>query len=353
MKKTTKFLILCGILIGIGITLQATGYALGGRVTGFGFGADGLQVYTPQNNTYDYTHEYVEDDISLDSFSTIEAKIKYADFKITPSDHYGISYKHHPRHTVSYDVTNGILTINQNITGSSVYEFNWVFIGPANYYEETEYIEIFVPRDVLLNTVSVNSNSGDIQFSDFSAADIAIYSSYGDLKMNNIETAGLDLSLDSGDIEMQDVTSDELTVSDDYGSLKLDGVHVNETCTLVLSSGNVDINNSYFHTLDAKNSYGSMNGSAVTCRDFRLNASSGDCNMNNFTVNNVDILSDYGNVSMKLTAPLSEYNYDMATDYGDVFLDDNRYEENISHSSSSSNQISIDCSSGDIRVNGS
>lgn len=50
MQKTTKFMIICLILIAIGICLLFIGFSLGGSIYGVNLSPDGLYLYTTPGN---------------------------------------------------------------------------------------------------------------------------------------------------------------------------------------------------------------------------------------------------------------------------------------------------------------
>lgn len=364
MKRTSKFLIICAILIGIGITLQATGFALGGSVTGFGIGSDGFHVYSPHLERTDYSsYGYEEYEIALDSFHSFKVYAEYADIKVTLSDHYGVRYQlNTSQDTIDYNVTDGTLEISQRFKRrASANEIKFFYVEQPifNYFNsqenQTKYIEILVPADASFHTISLESDCGDIQLSDISATDILIENSYGSLVSNNIEAAAINLDFECGDLDLSNITADSFSAKNSYGSLILSDIHVNDKCTLYADCGDIDINDSYFHTLQAEDYYGSITGANVSCSDMNLTLESGECIIKELTANSTDISSEYGEVFLALTTPLSEYGCDLNVDYGSIIIDGMEIESqsHISRPAKSHRQINIDCSSGDIILNGS
>ena len=74
--------------------------------------------------------------------------------------------------------------------------------------------------------------------------------------------------------------------------------------------------------------------------------------MKELEVKNVKLVSEYGDVTLKLQKPLTDYSYQLQTDYGKVLLGGRDMGENYQSLEQNDNRVDIFCESGDVEVQG-
>lgn len=412
MSKNKIFIAVCCFLLGAGIVITIVGFSLGGIVTGIGLTSHGMQVYSPALID---EPKYESADISLDSFENIDISVVDADIEILESDHYGITYQVMTSNNFSYEVKDNKLNITQSYMNSGS-NFSYMFFGFNNVFSNKEFKKVFitvsVPENTSLDIVSVYNDYGGIKLSNLSSASISldtdsgyidlsnieasnyttvnndygnidmIYvnspsislkadsgnidmeniqteqldvdNNYGNLNMEQVVMSDADIALDSGNIEMREVSSaSTLTVYNQYGSLDMEQV-VMSGADITLDSGNVKMNEVSGSTLVINNGYGDVIGDTVTIEDAVMELESGNLKMKNFTLNQIDIVSDYGSVTMDITAPATDYNYDLFTDYGSIKINNQNMGDtyhSLQSSDSDNSLIKVNCESGNISIN--
>lgn len=357
MKKINKYILISLLLVFLGTALAITGVLLGGSVYEFRIDSNGVHVSSPAFEA-DATDTYIEEKLSLEAFSSIEADVDFLDIRVIPQDAYGIAYKINSRTDLTYELKDDVLKITENSSHRSMINFQWFYIGSADSSYEEEYLEIYVPREAVLDSVTLATHDGDLSIDHATAANTSIYSAYGDVEMTGLSAASLNIEMEHGELEIKETTGDTLSVINDYGDSELSELHFNDTAEFALANGSLIIDDSYLHSIVSKMEYGNLNSHQVCCDSISLAMDNGDCKLTNFTVNCVDAQLGYGNATLDLTAPTTEYSYDLRTEYGDIDLEgfeaveNDDFETTILIPSDSSKQITINNQNGDIKING-
>lgn len=363
MSKTKKFIIVCLIIAGFGFFLTGLGSALGGRVTGIGFGSNGFEVTTPRyplglNNE---PSGQEEKELALEAFDGIIVDAAYSDVSIIPSDHFGIAYRTDKIRIPTWDIQDGCLTVSQKNSrdhhgyGANWYLFNFNFgintVSYEDYYKE--YIDIYIPDGTSLKQVDIHTESGKVTIDGIDSVTLVLNNGYGDMQLSQITAQELKVIMESGDLDIQVVSADTAAIRNSYGSLDVKQLSVTGQADMIMESGDLTMEKSSFGSLSVNNSYGSISGYAISSPDISLWLGSGTCRISDLSVDTLKIDSRYGEAALSLTSPLSDYNLDLDTAYGDISLD-GRKRENGRYTSAigSARQIEIICESGNISVNG-
>ncbi|NLL76296.1 MAG: DUF4097 domain-containing protein [Clostridiales bacterium] len=358
MSKTSKYLIICTFLIGIGIVLYIVGFLLGESVTGIGINGRGFQIYTwnhAKNNGVDYCEE---DNIDLESFQNMDINIAYADLKIKESDHYGISYKVLKNSPLSYETKNGTLYVKQANNPTEISSFNWMFFGFNGLGDSSSYVNslvtVYIPENAALDSISVSNECGNIELCSLNASSVFLFDDYGDVALTDINSPSISLDVNSGNLQMSNITTDTLSSNLDYGDFRMKQVTVNGNADITMESGSLYMGEIFVQTLKAESEYGDITAETLSAGDVYFSLESGSCELKDFVFDSVNASSDYGNVTLNVTAPVGDYSYDLYTDYGTVEIDDQdmgtKY-KSLS-SSNSAKHINVSCESGDIKIKG-
>lgn len=410
MSRKNKFIAICCFLLGAGIIITVIGFSLGGIVLGIGFTNQGLQVHSPALRV---DPEYESADLTLESFESIDLSVVDADIEIIESDHYGISYQVMKDNSFSFEVKDNKLKISQAYkkSGSNFsYMFFGMNLGYTNKNFKKVYITVSVPEntsldrififndygDVTLSNIKSSSISlelehGNIELSDMISNSIEIDDDYGDIDILNVTSPILSLDASSGNIKLENVKSEQFSVEDDYGDLDMRQVVMSDA-NITLDSGNVKMNEVSSSTLTLYNKYGSLDmlkvsmpsadikldsgsvkmnevssstfvinngygdvtGDTVSIEKAIMKLESGNLKLNTFTTDQIDIQSDYGSVTMDITSPITDYEYDLSTDYGSIEINKQKMGDtyhSLQSSDSVDSLIKVNCQSGDININ--
>ncbi|MGE7673707.1 DUF4097 family beta strand repeat-containing protein [Lysinibacillus sp. NPDC094403] len=263
-------------MIAFGILLALVGYFSGGKWS-FVLNDEGIQL--PENN------KLVNNSYKLDDFTNLNVINHYGDVEIIASDHYALDTNVVNNDDVTYSIKDNTLTVETKGRKKNGLEF-----GFGNF--RTPSIKIYVPSDVKLKTVVLNSN-------------------FGDTTIRGLKYQELNLIEDFGDIIFKDTTGDKTEITQSFGDMKLQQFSSNG---FVAESEHGDIN------ID-----GTLNGQST-------------------------ITSNFGDATLHLQNKRSELGYELQTDFGDLTVDKKDQNSKVSQSYNGDNQLKATLSYGDLQI---
>ncbi|MGA3598536.1 DUF4097 family beta strand repeat-containing protein [Lysinibacillus agricola] len=261
-------------MIAFGILLALVGYFSGGK---WSFVLNDEGIHVPKNNNL------VNNSYELDDFTSINIVNDYGDVEIVTSDRYALETNVVEDDDITYSIKDNTLTIETK--GKKKNDLQLGF-GSFN----TPSIKIYVPADVKLNTVVLNSN-------------------FGDTTIRDLNYQQLNLTGDYGDIILKNTTGDKTEITQSFGDMKLQQFSSNG---FVVESENGDIN------ID-----GTLNGQS-------------------------SITSNFGDTTLDLQNKKSEIGYELNTDFGDLTVDKKEQNGNVSQEYKGDNQLKATISHGDL-----
>lgn len=378
-KKTKVLLTACGSILLLGVVASVVRWAVVGRgqpQDQWGFGGqttcNGIAV------DMSYKEEKTE---RMGAASGVEASLQEADIRLVPSegdeievyhiyytDVYQFKWKKQGNDLILWDELNP----KYKAADGSVY-FNF-------WNSPQSVVEIRCPKDLVLKKLAVSNDYGDTALKDFTADELIITLNSGDLTMKNgqassikvesdygdvdltydqpFATESLELVLNSGDLNVENLSAAEVAVDSNYGDVDIQAMQA-QAAELRLSSGELDINGlQCTQGMTLQSDYGDITLRDVTIQDLDIEANSGDVDVRGDVTGLVSILSDYGDVGLRLFRPVEEYGYDCTTDYGKIIIDGKRIksdEEDVTvctaqRAHTGGNQIEVECSNGNVRM---
>lgn len=259
-------------------------------------------------------HSYKLEKTSLEEFSEISISASYADISILPSDGYYLEYCLDGTCTEPfYRVSDGKFQFQEG----STQEKYMISFGFSSH--EPFFLKLYVPTDKYFDMLSIVSDSGNVHFEEISAKQAELTLDYGNLDFERFTGDTLLLTMDSGNVEFETISCKDVTL---------------------------------------ENSYGSVTGNSFSSSDSIFAIDSGDLSLMDADFKNLDIDCQYGNVKLELRQTLSDYNWDLSTDYGDIYVDnkkikpDDEAEAFYKKDNGADNSMKIFCDSGNITVTG-
>ncbi|MGE7688818.1 DUF4097 family beta strand repeat-containing protein [Lysinibacillus sp. NPDC097214] len=263
-------------MIAFGILLALVGYFSGGKWS-FMLTDEGIQL--PENNTL------VNNSYKLDDFTNINVINHYGDVEIVASDRFALETNVIKDDDVTYSLKDHTLTVETKSKKKNGLQFGFgSFRTPS--------IKIYVPSDVKLKTVVLDSN-------------------FGDTTIRGLNYQEFTLIEDFGDILFKDTTGDKTEITQSFGDMKLQQFSSNG---FVAESEHGDIN------ID-----GTLNGSST-------------------------ITSNFGDTTLHLQNKKGELGYELQTDFGDLTVDKNEQNNKVSQSYKGDNQLKVTLSYGDLQL---
>ncbi|MBG9452794.1 hypothetical protein ABE61_01500 [Lysinibacillus sphaericus] len=263
-------------MIAFGMLLALVGYFSGGKWS-FVLTDEGIQL--PESN------KLVNNSYKLDDFTNLNVINNYGDVEIVTSDHYALETNVIKEDDVTYSIKDHTLTVETKSKKKNGFEF-----GFGNFRSPS--IKIYVPSDVKLKTVVLDSN-------------------FGDTTIRGLKYHELNLIEDFGDIILKDTTGEKTEITQSFGDMKLQQFSSNG---FVAESEHGDIN------ID-----GTLNGQS-------------------------NITSDFGDTTLHLQNKKSELGFELETDFGDLTVDKKDQNGKVSQLYKGDNQLKVTLSYGDLQL---
>lgn len=261
-------------MIAFGILLALVGYFSGGKWS-FVLTDEGIQV--PKNNNL------VNNSYELDDFTSINIVNDYGDVEIVTSDRYALETNVVEDDDITYSIKDKTLTIETK--GKKKNELQLGF-GSFN----TPSITIYVPKDVKLKTVDIDSNFGDMTIRDLNYQQLNLIENYGDILFKNTTGDKTEITHSFGDMKLQQFSSNGFVVESENGDINIDGT---------------------------------LNGQST-------------------------ITSNFGDTTLDLQNKKSEIGFELDTDFGDLSVDKKEQNGKVSQSYKGDNQLKATVSHGDL-----
>ncbi|MGE8001362.1 DUF4097 family beta strand repeat-containing protein [Lysinibacillus sp. NPDC093190] len=263
-------------MIAFGILLALVGYFSGGKWS-FMLNDEGIQL--PENN------KLVNNSYKLDDFTNLNVYNHYGDVEIVTSDRFALETNVINNDDVTYSIKDNTLTVETKAKKKNGLEFGFgSFRSPS--------IKIYVPSDVKLKIVVLDSN-------------------FGDTTIRGLKYQELNLIEDFGDIIFKDTTGDKTEITQSFGDMKLQQFSSNG---FVAESEHGDIN------ID-----GTLNGQST-------------------------ITSNFGDATLHLQNKKSELGFELQTDFGDLTIDKKDQNDKVSQLYKGDNQLKVTVSHGDLQL---
>lgn len=312
MKKVNKvFLIIAGICGLLGAILVLIGVLMGAD-NGFGINTKGQPVNYADAKRYNLPKTKIEKPVT-----DIDATISYGNIYIKASDDYYIEYNCVGNEIVNgptYEVVDGKLIFKEpqyDVNNDNVFfSFDFDFFDDVDDIEDN-YVKIYVPTGTVINGITIEDNCGDITLSGLECENIDVTNDYGDIELDNINATNLNL---------------------------------------INSCGDVDVTNSQFGNGNIELEYGSVNIESTTIDVVKIDNACGDIETDSLTSKNIEVSDDCGDIELHLLGDISQYDYEVDTDLGDVVFNDTAVESSSTKSEGAEYKLQVKNSCGDINI---
>lgn len=350
-NKRLRFLWICAILTGAGFVLGGIGIAMGGIIHGIQIAPQGIRVYAPLLDKDTGKGNYIQKEEALEAFDSIQVDMEYADIRVEQSkdDTYTLSYCLSKDRKIQKEVSNGTLILQADSQNS----FHWFFMGiSSNSADQQESVTIRVPKSVNLSDVRLHTESGDIACENAQMDALDITAEYGDVSLYGILAQNIKMNMESGNLRMEQVQGGSCSVKNEYGSLSFYDLALTAELQAEMESGDIKFRDASAKGLELKSSYGNVTGQHTEFENIRMELESGDCRLEDLLFDRCEIDSSYGNVELDLKKDVTDYSYQLLTEYGDIEIGGKEMGEAYSSlEGKQERQIGIACESGNIRIN--
>lgn len=303
MIKKNTLLLVCIILLGAGLALYLAGFALGARVIGVGFSNQGFQIHSLRNASNGSDLVYVEQNITLEDFSSIDVQLDYAIVTLMPSDHFGLDTRTMEDSQLTYDIVNGCLRLRERASGISIFGgFNFTLFGSSSInttYTEPNRITVYFPADTKLTSVSGNCNGTEITMYDVTADTMDISLDFGNLTIENIEAVSGTFNLNSGNVLVKEGSFDTLFMQNDFGNIELRQVNIDQTSDITMNSGTFTLQDTQCDQFNFSGSFDTVNINTLSAASVKMQLDSGDVSLDQLTSDSMEISNNFGNIDLR------------------------------------------------------
>lgn len=354
MTRFVKYLMIgAGACMISGIGLSAAGWAMGGE-PGYWVRKDGF--YTSQDIRKERAGRIcVLEKTPLESFDNMDIQVAYNNIIIKPSedDRYYMEYRLRiQKKDPEYSVKDGVLTVTcemdpESYSSSGIAGF---FVIETGWSQEPGEVTVYVPKNTPMDQVTLYNKDGQVTYDGPEAKTLNITSKYGGIDLKNpvAETASLNLS--DGNLKCSGGAFTGMTVVNKYGNIDLSRITAS-SINIQASDGNIAMENITAGSLTAENKYGNTVCSILTADSFTAKQSDGTCTLKNADIKEGHIENKYGHISLDLTGAESDYNYDLTMKYGEIMLNNRRYDEKgLRENNGAAKNISTVSNDGNVTI---
>lgn len=290
MKNLWKTLLTMAV---IGAALMAAGYVLGAEMSVYiDFG--GLHIGNEERG--------MQSQPDIGKVTDIEIDVLSADIEIVPSDKFGFDISSRDNAPITYTLEGGRLKISQALMRS-------LRLVNLDFDFTNDTVTVYVPESEALNNVSIKTLSGTINIGELNCRRLEMSMASGNTKIYRAMAKELNVHSVSGDVALNQCEAENFGFVLASGKLTADGLQSNGL-SVNLTSGDANIS-------------GRFNGS-----------------------NSIKVLS--GDVNMKIYGEEDDYNRTVSLVSGDVHI--NGTKSNASVRNSADNDLIIDITSGDVKI---
>ncbi len=354
MKNSKKFLIGCAALAVAGVVLSAAGVAMGGIVYNVRLGVDGLHVSSPALQEKEKSKFYEKKE-TVEAFQSMDIDLGYADVRVEASKEkeYKVEYALPKTRDLEYGVSDGRLVLKSTHRGG-------IIIGDVSFFSigrdpqelgETPGVVIYVPKDARFTKMNIKTESGSVRCQDISADSAKLVAAYGDIELRNARFRQLDTGQESGNLYLEQVQGEDCKIKNEYGNIAVKDASFQGDMNVKLESGDMNCQSVGVRDLTLENEYGKVSGQQIKLRNMKASLESGSCILDELSLEQCKIKSEYGDVELGLLSPLSEYGFDLKAEYGEIRMDgENMGETYRSIEQGKAKNIVIHNESGDIKL---
>lgn len=346
MNKTKKVLFVSIIMLIVGMVLIFIGICLGGAISSITYSSDGIKINTVKSSA-NQVSSFKEETISLDGFDAIDIEMAFGDFIIQESDHFELYYKMDTRYDFQYKLEGNTLKINQNASSSK----QVVLFGTFSMNSESQVI-VSVPKGTKLNKITADLDSVETGISEVDTSSLDLSLTFGNLNLKNSNLGDTILDTDSVNISVENISCKNLSIDNSFGNLKGTNLSVENEARFILDSCNIKLEATEFGSLYSSNNFGKVEFEGLDSPTITLDFDSVDVNIKELISSQIEIENNFGDIELEFAEDVSEYAYEITTDFGKIVLGDTEvgsaYVKQGKAGDDSS--IKIACDSGSVNI---
>ncbi|MDO4504052.1 MAG: DUF4097 family beta strand repeat-containing protein [Clostridia bacterium] len=240
---------------------------------------------------------------NLEEFNSVKISSPSENISFIPSEYYGLEICSSDYLDPRWSIENRKLEVKINNNSN---------FGQTN--SEKRYINIYYPKDISFENITINETSGDVSIPD-------------------TKVKKLSVDVVSGDINSEIRDCDEISAYTTSGDI------------------NIKNNSEMYTTLDTKTVSGNIKFDGKTWNSVKARSTSGDVKMLGNLSKKSTIETVSGNVGIHCNEAISNYSYDISTMNGSIAINEEKFSKMArSFNLNNPNSLVVKTLSGDIRI---
>jgi len=277
----------------------------------------------------------------ISEFDSVSVTTSLSNIEFVASDQYGLEIFVPERFAPEWYVTNGQLVIKEKTTD---------FFINLSIHSPRYYVKVFYPAGVNFNDINLITASGQIELPRVDVADLSIISSSGRVYSNAEKCSYVSIESASGSVTFSGSGGNvDIRTASGRVDSNIDNC---EAVKVITSSGNVALTGTgdIATALTVNTSSGSINVKGAVWRDINLVSGSGSTTVNGELRGNTSVSTASGSVRISVNGDPSQFGYDLTPSSGSIHWNGEKIAKPAISSGSFDNNISVNTSSGSIRV---
>lgn len=237
-------------------------------------------------------------------FNAIEVDTKVCSIEFIPSDHFGIEINSNSGSDISWCNENGQLVVKES-------HFALLKVSLVD-----DYMRIFFPQGKQFTIVNLRCRAGHVRVTNVNAVELNVLNDAGVTTIMDSTFSTLTMRHKAGGLLCTRVKAGTVTQNGNAGSAEFISMNA-DVLTARSDAGNISVRDCIVREMNATAKLGWIDCKQVTFDSLSARCSTGSINLEG-SFKALDLLSDLGNVNVKLDKAQQDYSVELRTNLGAV-----------------------------------
>jgi DUF4097 and DUF4098 domain-containing protein YvlB len=250
--RSKKIWTIIVIVLIIGAILMGVGVVLGAK----------KHVYIDQDGIHsvDTSEKKATQKITqkkLENIKSIDISVVSQDINFIISDNFGFEINNENNSDITWKAENGVLEIDESQINFKKWRFFNIYLDIFGALRRDSYINVYIPKDSMLESVKIKNISGSFNISEVSSKDMSFTATSGKGKISDCKVENLSWKTISGKMEIynSEINKSELKITS--GKSTIENIK-SEGFNLVSISGSVDLSGELLGKTDIQATSGNV-----------------------------------------------------------------------------------------------
>lgn len=331
MRDKTRIILFIGIVCcAVGAILIGVGTLFGGKTYVMNADLNHLSGSATKKRSDDFLRR---EEKQLSELKGVKMDVNLEDIRIESSEdeNFYLSYSvwqgKDGEESISYEVKDGILNLKEKKGMSHDVYINIdifdILENGKNLNEEDDTIVLSIPRGRTLDSMTIQSNMGDLEINDTNAKKIDIQLSSGDMDISNFSADGGKIEDQDGEINIEKSKLDNVDFYSSMGDVLIEDITWNKG-SISMGDGDMKITNSNLQNIKFDSSMGDLALQDVVWDTGNISTADGDIKAKQWKpIGKIKIESAMGDINIHIEDSRQDtVSYDVQTYDGMIYVSD-------------------------------